>query len=270
MNKLSRLTALLLALMILLGSVSLAEGGLPIGGTSGLTSDDWADLVDAAEEKLFFTDEGDTGKEITPEIPEQPEKSDSYPYTDVEVLHLIKSDASAEASITASGAALFHEAAGQWQISLGGVWANLSGETGEALTVTRAMMNGQNRAEFRKALGEKNAETGEYADCTQTAVINLIENPPAMFSVSRDASDPAVSDANDGIMTLELANQENMVLVQVVYRIKGTDQPVADAYIGQIAKGSALNTTLTLPRVTGYTASAITGKAGALEIPAAE
>lgn len=271
MNKLSRLTALLLALMILLGSVSLAEGGLPIGGTSGLTSDDWADLVDAAEEKLFFTDEGDTGKEITPEIPEQPEKSDSYPYTDVEVLHLIKSDASAEASITASGAAiLFHEAAGQWQISLGGVWANLSGETGEALTVTRAMMNGQNRAEFRKALGEKNAETGEYADCTQTAVINLIENPPAMFSVSRDASDLAVSDANDGIMTLELANQENMVLVQVVYRIKGTDQPVADAYIGQIAKGSALNTTLTLPRVTGYTASAITGKAGALEIPAAD
>lgn len=271
MNKLSRLTALLLALMILLGSVSLAEGGLPIGGTSGLTSDDWADLVDAAEDKLFFTDEGDTGKEITPESPEQPEKSDFYPYTDVEALRLTQSDAAVEASITASGAAiLFHEGDGQWQIFLGGVWANLSGETGEALTVTRTMMNGQPRAEFRKALGEKNAETGEYAACTQTAVINLIENPPAMFSVSRDASDTAVSDANDGIMTLELANQENMVLVQVVYRIKGTDQPVADAYIGQIAKGSALNTTLTLPRVTGYTASAITGTVAEISIPEAD
>lgn len=269
MNKRSRLTALLLALIMLLSSVSLAEGGLPIGGASGLTGDDWADLVDAAEEKLFFTDEGDTGKVVTPESPEQPEKSDSYPYTDVEAMQLVKSDASAEATITASGAAiLFHEAAGQWQISLGGVWANLSGETGEALTVTRTMMNGQNRAEFRKALGEKNAETGEYADCTQTAVINLIENPPAMFSVSRGASDTAVSDVNDGIMTLELANQENMVLVQVIYRIEGTDQPVAEAYIGQIAKGSALNTTLTLPRVTGYKANAIAGKAGALEIPA--
>lgn len=271
MNKLSRLTALLLALMILLGSVSLAEGGLPIAGTSGLTSDDWADLVDAAEDKLFFTDEGDTGKEITPESPEQPEKSDFYPYTDVEALRLTQSDAAVEASITASGAAiLFYEGDGQWQIFLGGVWANLSGETGENLTVTRTMMNGQPRAEFRKALGEKNAETGEYAAYTQTAVINLIENPPAMFSVSRGASDTAVSDANDGIMTLELANQENMVLVQVVYRIKGTDQPVADAYIGQIAKGSALNTTLTLPRVTGYTASAITGTVAEISIPEAD
>ncbi len=271
MNKLSRLTALLLALMILLGSVSLAEGGLPIGGTSGLTSDDWAALVDAAEDKLFFTDEGDTGKEITPESPEQPEKSDFYPYTDVEALRLTQSDAAVEASITASGAAiLFHEGDGQWQIFLGGVWANLSGETGENLTVTRTMMNGQPLAEFRKALGEKNAETGEYAAYTQTAVVNLIENPPAMFSVSRGASDTAVSDANDGIMTLELANQENMVLVQVVYRIKGTDQPVADAYIGQIAKGSALNTTLTLPRVTGYTASAITGTVAEISIPEAD
>ncbi len=269
MNKLSRLTALLLALIMLLGSVSLAEGGLPIGGASGLTSDDWAALVDAAEDKLFFTDEGDTGKVVTPESPEQPEKPEFYPYTDVEALRLIQSETSAKATITASGAAvLIHEAAGQWQISLGGVWANLSGETGEALTVTRTMMNGQHRAEFRKALGEKNAETGEYAACTQTAVINIIENTPAMLSVSRDAENMAASDANDGIMTLELANQENMVIVQVIYRIQGTDQPVADAYIGQIAKGSTLNTTLILPRVTGYKANAIAGKAGAIDIPA--
>lgn len=271
MNKLSRLTALLLALIMLLGSVSLAEGGLPIGGSSGLTSDDWADLVDTAEDKLFFTDEGDTGKVITPEAPEQPEKPAFYPYTDIEELTLIQSEMSAEASITASGAAILtHEAAGQWQIAIGGVWANLYGETSSTLTVTSAMMNGRTSAEIRKALGDKNAETGEYAACTQTAVINLIENPPAMFSVSRDASDTAVSDANDGIMTLELANQENMVLVQVIYRIKGTDQPVADAYIGQIAKGSALNTTLTLPRVTGYTASAITGTVAEISIPEAD
>ncbi|MBQ7137485.1 MAG: InlB B-repeat-containing protein, partial [Clostridia bacterium] len=259
MNKLSRLTALLLALMILLGSVSLAEGGLPIGGSSGLTSDDWADLVDTAEDKLFFTDEGDTGKEITPEAPEQPEKPAFYPYTDIEELTLIQSETAAEASITASGAAILtHEAAGQWQIAIGGVWANLYGETSSTLTVTSAMMNGRISAEIRKALGDKNAETGEYVAYTQTAVINLIEAVPAMFSVSRDATDMVASDANDGIMTLEMANQENMVIVQVIYRIKDTDQPVADAYIGQIAKGSALNTSLTLPRVTGYLARACT------------
>ena len=259
MNKLSRLTALLLALIMLLGSVSLAEGGLPIGGSSGLTSDDWADLVDTAEDKLFFTDEGDTGKEITPAAPEQPEKPAFYPYTDIEELTLIQSEMAAEASITASGAAILtHEAAGQWQIAIGGVWANLYGETDSTLTVTGAMMNGRISAEIRKALGDKNAETGEYAAYTQTAVINLIETAPAMFSVSRDATDMVASDANDGIMTLEMANQENMVIVQVIYRIKDTDQPVADAYIGQIAKGSALNTSLTLPRVTGYLARACT------------
>jgi len=259
MNKLSRLTALLLALIMLLGSVSLAEGGLPIGGSSGLTSDDWADLVDAAEEKLFYTDEGDTGKEITPEAPEQPEKPAFYPYTDIEELTLIQSETAAEASITASGAAILtHEAAGQWQIAIGGVWANLYGETSSTLTVTSAMMNGRISAEIRKALGDKNAETGEYVAYTQTAVVNLIEAAPAMFSVSRDATDMVASDANDGIMTLEMANQENMVIVQVIYRIKDTDQPVADAYIGQIAKGSALNTSLTLPRVTGYLARACT------------
>lgn len=259
MNKLSRLTALLLALIMLLGSVSLAEGGLPIGGASGLTSDDWADLVDTAEDKLFYTDEGDTGKEITPEAPEQPEKPAFYPYTDIEELTLIQSETAAEASITASGAAILtHEAAGQWQIAIGGVWANLYGETDSILTVTGAMMNGRISAEIRKALGDKNAETGEYAAYTQTAVINLIEAAPAMFSVSRDATDMVASDANDGIMTLEMANQENMVIVQVIYRIKDTDQPVADAYIGQIAKGSALNTSLTLPRVTGYLARACT------------
>lgn len=259
MNKLSRLTALLLALIMLLGSVSLAEGGLPIGGSSGLTSDDWADLVDTAEDKLFYTDEGDTGKEITPEAPEQPEKPAFYPYTDIEELTLIQNEMAAEASITASGAAILtHEAAGQWQIAIGGVWANLYGETDSTLTVTGAMMNGRTSAEIRKALGDKNAETGEYVAYTQTAVINLIEAAPAMFSVSRDATDMVASDANDGIMTLEMANQENMVIVQVIYRIKDTDQPVADAYIGQIAKGSALNTSLTLPRVTGYLARACT------------
>lgn len=257
MNQISRLTALLLALVMLLGSVSLAEGGLPIGGASGLTSDDWASLVEQAEEELFFIDEGATGQVVIPESPEQPEKSEFHPYTDVEEITLIQSDASAEAAITASGVAILSCAeAGQWQINLGGSWVSLTGETGASLTVTSAMMNGQSAAEIRKALGAKDAETGEYAAFTQTAVINIIDNTPAMFSVSRDAEGTGdASDANDGIMTLELANQDNMVVVQVIYCIKDSKLPVADPYIGQIAKGSALSTTLTLPRVAGYLAT---------------
>ena len=260
MNKLSRLTALLLALIMLLGSISLAEDGLPIGGASGLTSDDWAALVDAAEEKLFFTDEGDTGKEIIPEAPEQPEMPASYPYTDVDEVTLVQSETPADAYITASGAAILtHEAAGQWQIQVDGVWAMLPGETGATLTVTGAMLHGQKTGLVRKGLGEKNAETGEYAAYTQTAAVHIIESVPAMYSIARDAENTgAVSGADDGIMTLELANQENMVIIEVAYRISGTDQPVADSYVGQIAKKSALNTTLALPRVTGYQATGIT------------
>lgn len=259
MNKLSRLTALLLVLMMLLGSLATAEGGLPIGGASGLTSDDWASLVDQAEEDLFFIDEGATGQEVTPESPELPQKPDYYPYTDIDEVTLVQSDASAEAAITASGAAILTCAeAGQWQISVDGVWANLPGETGTTLTVNSAMMNGQS-AEIRKALGEKNAETGEYAAYTQTAVINIVDNIPAMFSVSRDAEGTGdTSDANDGVMTLELANQDNMVVVQVIYCIKDSKLPVAEPYIGQIAKGSTLNTMLTLPRVVGYLADSCT------------
>lgn len=260
MNKLSRLTALLLALIMLLGSISLAEDGLPIGGASGLTSDDWAALVDAAEEKLFFTDEGDTGKEIIPEAPEQPEMPASYPYTDVDEITLVQSETPADAYITASGAAILtHEAAGQWQFQADGVWATLPGETGATLIVTGAMLRGQKTGLVRKGLGEKNAETGEYAAYTQTAAVHIIESVPAMYSIARDAENTgAVSGADDGIMTLELANQENMVIIEVAYRISGTDQPVADSYVGQIAKKSALNTTLALPRVTGYQATGIT------------
>ena len=250
MNRISRLTALLLAVLLFLGSVTAAAEGLQIGGASGLTIEDWEQLVNSAEGSLFYTEEGDTGKEVIPESPELPEQSAYYPYTGATELTLTQGDTAAEAYITASEVAVLTCAdAGQWQIDRGEGFVSLKGATGTTLNVSAAMVGGDS-ASFRKGLGAKDAQTGEYAAYTQTAVVSVIESA-AVYSLSREAE----STENDGIMTLEAANQENMIIVEVAYVIAGTDQPVADSYVGQIARKSTLSTTLTLPKVTGYLAA---------------
>ena len=101
MNKLSRLTALLLALMMILSTFAAAETAYPVGG---MTMEQWGQLVNQAQGELYTIDEGDAGKTITPENPEQAERGDYYPYADG--VTLVLADEAVSCQISASGVAV--------------------------------------------------------------------------------------------------------------------------------------------------------------------
>lgn len=255
MNRITRLTALLLAMLMIFSTFAAADTAYPVGG---MTQEQWNAVVENAQKELFTTDEGDSGKVVEPPIPEVPAPGPYHPYTDGTTIPLTVSEKSVASQLTPSGVAvLTNSDAGQWQISINGVWVNITGETGDSLWVTAAMMNGLSTADFRKALGEKDTETGEYTIFTQTATVTLVESGAASWAVVNLndgialAAEKAVGlpvAAND-VMTLEEANDKIVLTIQYVNR---SNMAVASSYTASFTKGSSFTATVMHPSVVGY------------------
>ena len=172
MNKLTRLTALLLAMLMMFSTFATAETAYQVGG---MTVENWQGIVDSAADKLFTIDEGGSGKVVNPPATVTPAPGAFYPYTDGVSVDLGAAAVEEPLRITASGVAVLKNAdAGQWQMQYGNTWINITGATGGELWATSAMMNGMSSANFRKALGERNSETGEYASYTNVATVEIV------------------------------------------------------------------------------------------------
>lgn len=250
MNKISRLTALLLALMMIFSTFAAAETTYSVGG---MTAEQWQQLVDDAESELFGIDEGDSGKTITPESPEQAERGDYYPYADGVTLEL--ADEAVSCQISASGVAILTNAsAGQWQMKIGSSWVNIAGETGATLSVTGAMMNGMTTAEVRKALGDKDETTGEYTEYTAAATVEIVETAPALLSVNRADVSTEENTGEEVVLpySLQRANEgTTMYTVVVEYKFEnGTT--AAGSWGASVGAGTNLNETVPNPNVVGY------------------
>ncbi len=247
MNKISRLTALLLALMMILSAFAAAETSYQVGQ---LTTEQWQQMVDEAEAELYIIEPGDSGKKVTPEIPAQPVRGAFAPYTDGTITALIISEDVVSAARTASGVAvLTHSAAGRWQMLVGDVWADVSGETGTELWVTPEMMHGTASAEFRKALAD-----GAF---TQTAKVTVVESAPMELTAAVRA-DENTSEENDGASadaySLQRANeglQKHLITINYLFQSNG--EVAANPYYAEISTTTAtFYATVKHPTIVGY------------------
>ena len=266
MNKFTRLTALLLALMMIFSTFAAAEGY----AVDGMTQDAWSQIVQNAQEQLFTTDEGDSGQTVIPPDPESPGyDGDYYPYTEYFVAALAQYDSSSDMTpsvdpleISSDGlAVLQNDQAGQWQINIGGMWVNIAGETDEELWVNAAMMNTLTVAEFRKVFGAKDAETGAYTTFTQTATVEIVPAQAAVLSlVTRegegDTAPEGTTGGSDNVMTLEDANDDQTVNVIIDYKFSADNMAAADSYRATVAINSDFKYSIPNPNVVGYKASA--------------
>ena len=265
MNKFTRLTALLLAMLMIFSTVASAESAYQVGG---MTVDNWQSIVDSAEEKLFPVDEGDSGKTVTPPPAVTPAPGAYYPYADSVSVALSADSVVAPLQITASGVAVLQNAdAGQWQMQIGGEWVGITGTTGSELWVTSAMMNGMTSADFRKGLGDRNAETGEYSAYTAVATVEIVAEvaSTAFLMMSRAAEDEAaatptpapVTAAND-VMTIEDANPDlSKYHIFIHYVFGASSQKVgnqaAEPYHAEVSTNKQnFSATVKHPNVIGY------------------
>ena len=250
MNKFTRLTALLLAMLMIFSTVASAETAYKV---EDMTVDNWQSIVNSATEKLFTVEEGDSGKTVTPPPATTPAPGAYYPYADGVTVELGAALVEAPLQITESGVAVLQNAdAGRWQMQIDGEWIGITGATGSELWVTSAMMNGMISADFRKGLGDRNAETGEYSAYTAVATVEIVaEVASHLLMMAREgdaAPTPTPPAAANDVLTVEDANKSISLVVQYVRR----NEPLADPYTATFVQGASFTSTVMHPDITGY------------------
>lgn len=251
MNKISRLTALLLALTMILSTFAAAETSYQVGQ---MTTEQWQQMVEQAENELYVIEPGDSGETVMPEIPDKPVQGEYYPYTDGVTVALADEDVNCQ--ISASGVAILTNAAeGQWQMRIGDQWVNISGAVGDSLSVTGAMMNGMECVEVRKALTSQDKANGEVATFTATATIEIAEPAPtALFAVSRAETtdgDSTENAAETVPYSLQRANENTTYTVIINYKFQN-GMTAAASWGASLGEGTNLDEIVANPNVVGY------------------
>ena len=247
MNKFTRLTALLLAMLMIFSTFASAETAYQVGS---MTVDDWQSIVDSAEEKLFTVEQG--GEII--EQPTSPEVN-SKPYQNTYEVKL--SESTAEMT-TADLTIVTSDVAGQWQIAIGETvnennetvyqWANLGGETGATLNVNYAMLANASHPVVRQVVYDADNNLVETGRMTFT-----VTEPVAVMSLNMVArageGEVSTPTAADNVMTLEDANTKISLVIN--YMRNGVS--FATSYNANFVQGATYTATVTHPAVQGYT-----------------
>ncbi len=267
MKYLSRLTALLLAFVLLFSS---SVGVIAESDISDLTRSGYDQMVSAAKEAAEaeaaaaaqeaasqpIINEG--GVVYAQDIPEQTKRFDIY-----EVITDAQLSMGGETEITLPQSGKINLSAGtaaQWQIYIPGadMWVNIAGETGDTFALTYAVIGGMLSGGSAKV----RALAGDSAAVANVSVAYGSALPPveeedtfvaeaaaaSTFALRRSAS---TSDANAGIMlaaeTPEL--KEYSVVINYVFE---NNAIVADPYTATLAAGSNFSATVNHPTIMGY------------------
>lgn len=236
MNRFTRLTALLLALMMIFSTFAAAETSYQVGD---MTTEQWNSIVQNAKDILNkpVIDEGDSGKVITPPT-ETPTPSAPYDKT-IEVTLGQNKDIT-----TANLAVVKSDVADQWQIAIkDDLWVNILGEDDSTLNVNAAMLQGTTMA-VRQA-----------ADADKVTVFTVTEATAVQtFAVeTRADSTGTTTGAASDVMTVEEANPDiEKFSLKIVYRTAKSVE-VASPYTASFVNGSSYSATVRYPDVRGYT-----------------
>ena len=245
MNKFTRLTALLLAMLMIFSTVASAETAYKV---EDMTVEQWNALVENVESIVGTPTIDEGGVAVRPEIPDQPiigAYPDGQQYLVTTEADL--SEGSVSAKLYTSGQLILEGAeAGQWQININGVWVNITGEVESTLTVTNAMVQ-----DLGETIQVRQVNAPEkIADITimeYNATMMLVAAVRAAQTVAEDETSPT---AADDVLTIEEANQ---FLVTINYVFEGEDnKPAASSYNAVLGLGTPFNHSQPNPSVQGY------------------
>lgn len=234
MNRFTRLTALLLALMMILSTFAAAETAYQVGD---MTTEQWNSIVQNAQ-SILNEPVINKGGDVIEYPPETPTPSTPYDKT-IEVTLGQNQDIT-----TADLAVVKSNVADQWQIAIkDDLWVNILGEAGSTLNVNAGMLRGT-AMKVRQARNDAQVTAFTLSEATAAVQTFAVENRATIAGTT----------PND-VMTIEDANT---VIIEVAYQYPNGDV-VASSHTAQIAKGTDYATAqpLPLPEVKGYLATTV-------------
>ena len=251
MKKQSRLTALLLALCMLMST-------LPVSALADgiLTLEDYLSAVQRVQQELS-----------EPSIPVEEENAYTLTRTtatETIVRETVTGELSGEGesafTLPVTGKLELSTAAAadayQWQIDVGGVWANIVGDTAAAVTLTYAKVQNAlsgGTARVRCAMTQ-DGQTVYSAVATvtvdETVKTQTVEGTEEISAVSYTSEAPRslARTLNAGVGTYNVQKTYNVV-VNFLFEDNGI---AADPYTANLAAGSSFSATVTFPTVQGY------------------
>lgn len=258
MKRISRLTALLLALMMLLSIPVSAMEGVPKDDLTRIIWDEWAN--DGGDGEAPPSVPGDDFGDGDPST--SPVDAPAYAVTEYVTLAQSAEGSEAEKAATLNryGKLVLESGieSGRWQVLVGDQWINISTEASASFEVTYAKvesllaMNGFIKVRCISADGAEISEIANLTVSYDLPSLPAAEPQKATYS-ARSASARAVAADDD----------PETVVVEIAYQYL-TGEAVDSSYVAQIGKGGDLTTNvITLPKKEGYVASYVTPTDGA-------
>ena len=256
MKKQSRLTALLLALCMLMST-------LPVSALADgiLTLEDYLSAVQRVQQELS-----------EPSIPVEEENAYTLTRTtatETIVRETVTGELSGEGesafTLPLAGKLELSTAAAadtyQWQIDVGGVWANIVGDTAAAVTLTYAKVQNAlsgGTARVRCAMTQ-DGQTVYSAVATvtvdETVKTQTVEGTEEISAVSYTSEAPRslARTLNAGVGTYDLKGNDTPSTYSVVINYEFENGSIAaDQYTASLAAGTSFSATVTFPTVQGY------------------
>lgn len=256
MKKQSRLTALLLALCMLMST-------LPVSALADgiLTLEDYLSAVQRVQQVLS-----------EPSIPVEEENAYTLTRTtatETIVRETVTGELSGEGesafTLPVAGKLELSTAAAadayQWQIDVGGVWANIVGDTAAAVTLTYAKVQNAlsgGTARVRCAMtqdGQTVYSAVAAVTVDETVKTQTVEGTEEISAVSYTSEAPKslARTLNAGVGTYDLKGNDTPSTYSVVINYEFENGSIAaDQYTASLAEGSSFSATVTFPTVQGY------------------
>ena len=256
MKKQSRLTALLLALCMLMST-------LPVSALADgiLTLEDYLSAVQRVQQELS-----------EPSIPVEEENAYTLTRTtttETIVRETVTGELSGEGEsafpLPLAGKLELSTAAAadayQWQIDVGGVWANIVGDTAAAVTLTYAKVQNAlsgGTARVRCAMtqdGQTVYSAVAAVTVDETVKTQTVEGTEEISAVSYTSEAPRslARTLNAGVGTYDLKGNDTPSTYSVVINYEFENGSIAaDQYTASLAEGSSFSAKVTFPTVQGY------------------
>lgn len=257
MKKQSRLTALLLALCMLMST-------LPVSALADgiLTLEDYLSAVQRVQQELSESS-----------IPVEEENAYTLTRTtttETIVRETVTGELSGEGesafTLPVAGKLELSTAAAadayQWQIDVGGVWANIVGDTAAAVTLTYAKVQNAlsgGTARVRCAMtqdGQTVYSAVAAVTVDETVKTQTVEGTEEISAVSYTSEAPRslARTLNAGVGTYANDNSTTMYYVYIKYLFAKDDSIAAETYTAEVSEGSSIKQTVKVPEIQGYLA----------------
>lgn len=261
MKKLSRLTALLLALMMLVTS-------MPLGALADAVTIDvgtWNEWVSSAQQAATEQENETETVTITTTVTGTTDVV-NRPVVEASLTAHAGTETSAAQSVSLpiAGKLVLHAYSGaasyQWQVKAGSQWANIMGDTGAAITLTYAKIQNAmsgSTAQVRCVMtvdGESYVSATAQVSVDESVTYTTVETQSTLTVTAEQPvlRTRAITAADAGIMLAAETPDTTKYTVQIQY-VFADGKQAANPWTATVGAGSNLTQTVNSPSVLGYT-----------------